>query len=334
MKKEIQEFWSLIEKSEKILLINHIRMDGDAWGSLGGLMIVLKNMWKVVRAINDDNVPNIISFLGNTDFIEPDLDVKNYDPDIIISLDASDTGRLWKSYETWKNTFDEKIFIVIDHHISNPWFGNINIIDAEASSVCEMMADIIQELKLDTYMTPEAATFLYMWLQTDSNMYFNTNTRPGTLRAWAYLMEQWADFRLPISELYKKRTKSMIQVWQHAFQYLTYHYDDTVCWCVLSRAGLESLWLKESQISECFKGLISEILINIDGINIAYLLYPLDDGENKISMRSKAWYNVAEICETFHWGGHKQAAGFQSTNTVEEIEIDLLKKIKTSIEAK
>lgn len=72
---------------------------------------------------------------------------------------------------------------MIDHHISNPLFGDINIVDPKASSTCELMVHIIKILKLEAYMSPEAATFFYTGLQTDSNMYFNVNTRPETLEA-------------------------------------------------------------------------------------------------------------------------------------------------------
>jgi len=306
-------------------------MDWDAWGSLGGLALVLRYMWKDVHGINDENVPGIFNFLWNSEIIDPNLDVWEFDPDIIISLDASDEARLWESYIKWKDIFDEKTLIVIDHHVSNPWFGDINIIDPEASSVCEMLTHIITDLELQKYVSPEAATFLYTGLQTDSNMYFNTNTRPSTLRAGATLMELWADFRLPVSELYKKRTANQMRVWQYALSHICYRYNGKVCSVVLDRNWLNSLWLEESELSGCFKWFISEILINISGVKIAYLLYPLSTGINKISTRSQEWYNVAEICETFGWGWHKQAAWFESNDKVDVIEELLKKEIQKQI---
>lgn len=94
MEKQIEKLGKLIKKSKRILLINHIRMDGDAWGSLGGLALILKNMKKDVKAINDCPVPNSLAFTGHAQIIEPDLDVRAYNPDLIIALDSSDTDRL------------------------------------------------------------------------------------------------------------------------------------------------------------------------------------------------------------------------------------------------
>ena len=115
--------------------------------------------------------------------------MKAFNPDLIIALDSSDTERLGISYTTWQEVFAEKHLVVIDHHVSNPRYGNTNIIDPDASSVCEILTIIIEYLELHEYVSADAATLLYTGLQTDSNMYFNTNTRPSTLRAGALLME-------------------------------------------------------------------------------------------------------------------------------------------------
>lgn len=303
-------------------------MDGDAWWSLGGLALILKNMKKDVRAINDTPVPDMLSFTWHTEIIEPDLDVKAFNPDLIIALDSSDTQRLWESYVKWQDVFEQKHVVVIDHHVSNPRYGNTNIIDPNASSVCEMMSIIIEQLELYESVSPDAATLLYTWLQTDSNMYFNTNTRSSTLRAWALLIDLWANFRLPIAELYKKRSKNQMRVWQYALSKITYTHKEQICWCFLDRAWLDKLWIPESEIAWCFKWFISEILVNIAWVKVAYLIYPLESWMSKVSTRSQSWYDVASICETFGWWGHVQAAGFESEDASDLIEKQLLSKIE------
>lgn len=306
-------------------------MDGDAWGSLWGLYLILKNMKKDVRAINDDTVPSTFSFLWNQNIIEPELDVAAFAPELIISLDASDVGRLGESYIQWQSTFENTHFVVIDHHISNPLFGDTNIVDAKSGSTCEIIVKIIQELWLEQYTTPEVATFLYTGIQTDSNMYFNTNTRPESLRAGAFLIEQGADFRLPISELYKKRTKNQLLVWKSAFENLEFFENESICMCCMSDKVLQELSIPRDELGNYFKWFISEILINIEGVKIAVLVYPLEKWWNKVSMRSQAEYNVAEICERFGGGGHTQAAGFESLESMEEVRDILIREIKKSI---
>jgi bifunctional oligoribonuclease and PAP phosphatase NrnA len=328
MHHEIQKFWELLKSSEKILLINHIRMDGDAWGSLAGLALILKSMKKDVRAINDSHVPPALTFLGNTDLIGVTLDIADFDPDIIISLDASDTQRLWESYTRWQTIFDNTPLVVLDHHISNPSFGTINIIDTDASSTCELLYEVLEDLHMLPHITPEIATFLYLGIQTDTNMYFNSDVRPKTLEIWAKLLALWADFRKVISEMFQKKSFIQLKLWEILLRNLTQDYDRKLSYSVLSREDIRSIGIAREEIGWHLKWAINELLINIEWTQIAFLIYPLDASENKVSMRAQPGYNVAAICETFWGGGHILAAGFQSYESEEVITQKLLEKIK------
>lgn len=92
-----------------------------------------------------------------------------------------------------------------------------------------MVTVIIEQLELYEYVSTDAATLLYTGLQTDSNMYFNSNTRSSTLRAGALLIDLGADFRLPISKLYKNRTANQMKLWQYALSQISYYRDGKIC---------------------------------------------------------------------------------------------------------
>ena len=134
MQQDIQKLWTLIESADRILLINHIRMDPDAFWSIAAFHEILKAHWKNVKATNDDKAPESFSFLWKNNIIEPSMDIRSYDPDLIISFDAGGLSQLWNSYINYKDVFNEKDFVVLDHHITNPGFGKINIIDVQSSS--------------------------------------------------------------------------------------------------------------------------------------------------------------------------------------------------------
>lgn len=302
-------------------------MDGDAWGSLGWLALILRNMWKEVQAINDDPVPEFLNFLGHNHFVNPELDVENFAPDLIISLDAAGTDRLWKSYENWKYIFDETPFVVIDHHISNPGFGNVNIIDPEASSVCEILTHLLAELWLQKNITSDAATFFYTGLQTDTNMYATSNTTANTLKAWALLIELWANFRLPIEKCFRQKSLEQIQAQQIAYKNLEISQCWKISYSIITQENIKNSSLDISKLSEYLKWFINETLINIEWVKVAFLLYPLENGEIKWSMRSQDGYDVNTICQKFWGWGHIQAAGFQSSDSSEKIVDKLLEEI-------
>ncbi|MCH8518511.1 bifunctional oligoribonuclease/PAP phosphatase NrnA [Candidatus Gracilibacteria bacterium] len=328
MRQEIQKLSEILKSSQKILLINHIRMDGDAWGSLAALGLILRKIGKEVKAINDCEVPPSLTFLGHTELIEPELDIKKYDPDIIISLDASDTSRLGKIYETWKDVFQKKPLGVIDHHISNPGFGDINIIDSNVSSTCELLVQVLEELGLTEYIDSEIATFLYLGLQTDTNMYYNSNVTSQTLMAGARLIEYGADYRCIITEMFQKKSFKQLKLWEILIANMKQERYGAINYSSLTKYDIAKLDIVKADIGSHLKGAINELLINIEGTQIAFLIYPISLEENKVSMRCQEGYDVASICESFGGGGHTQAAGFQSTKNQDTIIEELLIKIK------
>lgn len=301
-------------------------MDGDAWGSLGWLYLVLKWLGKEVICINDGKVPDGLNFLGYSDIITPEIDVESFDPDICISLDAAGADRLWESYTKWKHVFDQKPFIVIDHHISNTGFGDINIIDVKASSVCELLTNMLVHENIECYISPEAATFFYTGIQTDTNMYATSNTTKKTLQAGAKLIELWADFRLPIQKCFREKTPEQIDAWKLAYANTTLTDNKNISYCVISQEDAKEFGIPLEKLSEYLKGFINETLINIQWVKVAFLLYPLINGETKWSMRSVDTYDVNTICQKFWGGGHTQAAGFQKQEDIHKIKQQLLKE--------
>lgn len=306
-------------------------MDGDAWGSLWALAGILKNMWKNVVAINDCPVPPGLDSFWDTQIISPDLDVKAFNPDIIISLDASNTSRLGKIYETWEDIFIEKPFIVIDHHNSNPYFWDINIIDVNTTSSCQLLTQVLFDLHLDSYIDSEIATLLYLGLQTDTNMYFNNDVTSETLMVGARLIEKGADFRKVIYEMFQKKSFMQMKLWKYLLENLRQESNGQISYSFISKDNIRELWIAREEIGWYLKGAINELLINIEWTQIAFLIYPLNAKENKVSMRALPWNNVAAICELFSGGWHILASGFQSFESKEDIINTLLKKIQDTL---
>ena len=327
MKQQIQKFLKTIEWSQKILLINHIRMDGDAWWSLCALALILKKLWKHVEAINDCNVPPSFWFLWHTDIINPDIDIKQFAPDCIIALDTSCISRLGESYKKWQIIFTDTPLIVIDHHISNPSFWDINIIDSKSSSTCELLTNIIQTLWFEYLIDEEIATFLYLGIQTDTIMYYNSNTTSKTLKIWSWLVWKWANYHTIIYEMFQKKSFKQLKLWGILIENMQQDISKNINYSSISPYEIGRLNIKHEEIWWYLKWAISELMINIEETKISFLIYPISLEENKVSMRSQTWYDVASICESFWWGWHTQAAWFQTKESTEVVTEKLLRKI-------
>lgn len=300
-------------------------MDGDALGSLGALYLILKKMGKDVRATNDESIPESFYFLGNTEIIDKDLEAEVFNPDIIISLDAASKDQLWISYKEGISIFDTVPFIVIDHHITNKWFWTLNIIDPVASSTCELLYSICCTLWFKIFFDSEIATYLLMWINTDTNIYYNTNTTYETFLAAAELFKLWGDQRLITNQLFKKKWFAKSKLWWEALIRSKSFENGQIVGSSITKAMFE----KTETNSEQTSGLLNEFYANIEWAKVAYLLYETPDNTIKWSLRGfTPEYNVSQVAQHFWGGWHIQAAGFTSEGTIEEVEKKLIDNIK------
>lgn len=318
--KNLENFKNLIENSEKILLINHIKMDVDAFWSLWAFYLILEKIWKKIKAINDFETPKEFSFLLEKRIIEPELDIKNFNPDLIISLDAGSTNQLWEIFLKNKEIFDEKNFVVIDHHQTNPWFWKLNIIFPEYSSTCELIYDICKYFWYLKYFDEKISTLLIAGIYTDTNIYYNQNTTPNTHRVSAELMELWANFRSPIYNFFQKISFPRLKLFWTA---------------ISSLKQTKNLIYGKLKISDFEKNncdledtaWIVNRLSNIEENEAVCMIYETKTWV-KVSFRSKN-FDIWSFCATFEGGGwHKYAAWFRMEVSLEEAEKIILEKFE------
>ncbi len=340
MLKEIKQLWELINSSKRILLINHVRMDMDAFGSLSALYELLSILWKEMKGINDKLPMDSFSFLWHKNIIEPDLDVKKFNPELIISLDTASVDRLWVSYSNNVDVFNKTNFVVIDHHKTNLWFWKLNIINPNASSTSEMVFEIIAELGYEKYITPKIATSILSWIYTDTNIFYNSNTASSTYLVASKLLEYWADFRKPYFELYKKKTLSQSRLWWEILvNHMKISKNWKLIWAMIPETVFEKVWAHEREL----EWLISEFFANIEWVEVAFISHEIQDElfwkdkrecpgvENKIiktSFRSTPNYDVSVIAWKFWWWWHYQASWCASQKWIDKVEIDILEAIK------
>lgn len=327
MKEQILKLNNLIKESNKILLINHIRMDMDAFWSLSAFYQVLTQLDKNVKAINDEIVSEHHNIAWYKDIINPDLNIEEFNPDLIISFDAASEEQLWNSYKNNIEIFKSSNFVVIDHHKTNPGFWKINIIDPNYSSTCELVFDILNELDYIKFLNKNAATSLLSWIYTDTNVFYNSNTTSNTHYVSWKLIDLWADFRKPYYEFYKKKTFSWAKLW---WEVLANHMKISNNWKLVWALIKKDIFKKTDSNERQLTWLISEFFANIEWVEIAFISHEIDNDLVKTSFRSTPEYDVSEIANHFWWGWHKQAAWFSSVKELYEIEKDILDYINNN----
>ncbi len=321
-KEKIQKFSEIIKNSKNILLINHIRMDGDAFWALGWLYFILKKLGKNVKATNDSKAPESFSFLWANEIIETNLNFEKENFDTIISLDAASIFQLWETYKNNEDYFKKANFVVIDHHMTNPLFWDLNLVDASYASTCEIVFEIAKELNWTKYIEKKEATLIITWIYTDTNIYYNQSTSSRTLRIWADLMDLWADFRAPIFEFFKKESFKKLKLLSKIYTNLTSIYNWKIVYSLVSKDDFSN-----SNTSLEDTSWIINKLSNIEWAEVIFLVYETDFWV-KASFRSKD-YNVWSLAASFENGWwHKNAAWFSWDFSLEEAKENILEKLK------
>ena len=152
-----------IEESNSIVILTHEHPDGDAIGSSLAFMHGLKKIGKNVDVIIPD-VNQMYSILPGFEDIKESCE-EGYNYDLCIALDSSDLERLHVLKDVFRNA---KHTIVIDHHITNQNFGDVNYVNAVASSTCQNLLVILAYM--DIAISKDIAACVYAGILTDTGL--------------------------------------------------------------------------------------------------------------------------------------------------------------------
>jgi len=326
----ISLLWEKIKSAKNIILINHIRMDPDAFWSLTAFYQILKKLDKNIVVLNDETPPDNFKFIFKEKIFQSEIPLLTKEGlgevfDLIISFDAASIDQLWNCYLNNKEIFEKTDFFVIDHHLSNPAFGQYNIIKTDYSSTCEIVYEIIECLDFLQYIDEKIATCIFSGIITDTNIFYNQNTTPNTHRIAGELMKHWADFRAPIFEFYQKKKFKATKLWWEILSKIKQvkTKKKTFTYGIVTLEMFEKTNTNDNDIA----GLTNEFLANISGSDVWFLLYPLKNWKNKASFRSKE-IDVSAICQKFWWWWHKLAAGLSVDMDIYELEEKIIEELK------
>lgn len=307
----------MINVANNIAIFTHISPDCDAIGSCMALQKGLTHMGKNVTCFaKDELTKNQLLIFDNPKFSKGDCDFSKFD--LCISVDASSFGLLGDYAEGFKN---HKNTIVFDHHQSNKMFATEHYVSSGFSSCCEIVMHFLCFLKVE--ITKDMASMLYSGVSADTNSFINSNVTYQTFANATKLVRLGANVN-KVNELqYKNRTR--IEVLCKKFLWTNLKFKNDIAFCSVSFEDLKSMNAKKSDCDT-----FSNDLLGIDGVNYSFALIEENKGEIKLSMRSKAGYDVQKIAFQLGGGGHICASGAKIYNKTlsqaEEIVLSLIEK--------
>ena len=233
---------------------------------------------------------------------------RGIDPQLVFFFDS---GNLERSGSAVRQIAAHATIINVDHHPSNTRFGDINVIEPEASAVGEMVIEMLDHFGFP--ITPTIATNLYVALLTDTGGFRHENTTPRALEEAARLARLGADPGHIATQVYKMRPETTLKLSGLALATMRVEMDGRLAWAKVSRR-----MLKEANAVMAESEGIIDTLNSIAGLELAILFKEVSDGLTKISVRSRGGVDAAALCATFGGGGHIRAAGAEIERSMDD----------------
>jgi bifunctional oligoribonuclease and PAP phosphatase NrnA len=300
----VQAALDLIVPAQRIALLAHHNPDGDCIGSALGMAYILQDIGKTCVPACADPPPGNLAFLPGIETLAQDLGDEAFD--LVIALDAGEFYRFGQLYEQHRDFLAGARILNIDHHLNSGGCGQVNLIDANAAATAEMIVLFQQQAGLP--LPREAALCLLTGLITDTNSFQFTNTTPRCLEVAAELLRHGAIPETVVQPIYREGTLALAR-----FQAAIINQASTSCGGRLIWSWANDETLVKTAATPNLDDNTSGMLRDIVGVQIAVVFksYGTPD-TTRMSMRSAAPYNAAEICKRLsngEGGGHARAAG-------------------------
>ena len=288
-----------------VVLSGHVQPDADALGSTLALAEGLQRRGaRVVATFPEPFVlPQSLGWLpGAERLVHPDT--LPVDVDLFVSLDAASPGRLGALAGLLETAGRS---IVVDHHASNPGFGEVRVVDPHAAATVVLVAELLQGLGVD--LDEQLATCLYAGLSADTGSFRFGNTAPGTHELAARLLRTGIDHAAISQRLFDTAPFG----WLGLLSAVTGRavLDPAV------GAGLVLTWSTATEARahglapDQLEALVDVVRATAEA-DVAAVLKGADDGSWVVSMRSRGATDVAQVAMRLGGGGHRAAAGYSS----------------------
>lgn len=314
----LDRFYACLEPHRRILLTTHENPDADGIGAMLALAQYLHTLGKETRIVLTPALPVFLAFL------DPERRLETFQPsqaptelaswpDAWVLVDASEPRRLGEMQGAF--TASKAAKICLDHHLEAERQGfDMRFTDPNASASAELVFDFVKT-RMARPLPPGMVTALYAGLADDTGNFRFSNATPKAHRIAASLIEDGADPAGIYQQLYHQNRPEKLRLFGKAYESL----------CLLGNGRYGRLSLRQGDLMSCgavhddMEGLVNEPL-RLRGVEVAALLYEMDDGRIKASLRSRGEIDVNAVCRMFGGGGHRLASGAKLDGPLEQVQ--------------
>lgn len=296
----IERLAEWLKAQDDVVLLGHISPDGDATGSNLAVWHALRALGRRAVVCLPGGVPKLYANLPGAASALDTADELPFAPKAALSIDVSEHARLGEAGMRIYDACPRRA--MLDHHATNPGFGELYALDGDAAAAGELAVALIEAMGLR--LTLEMAECLFVAISTDCGNFNYSNTRPETFRAAAKCVEAGLDVAPVTARLYRTRSLGRTRLLGLVLAGLEISPDGRMAWARLT----EDMLRDSGALREENEGIVN-YLLEIDGVRFAALAEQRGE-QTKFSLRSKTGLDVArEIAVPLGGGGHARAAG-------------------------
>lgn len=313
----ISDIIKALHEGESFLITAHVRLDGDALGSELAVYLMLRDMGKKAVVYNQDRTPERYQFLPAAHHITHTLsNIEQYDTCIV--LDCSDLSRVGEEAE---NIQKIKKLINIDHHVSNNGFCPLKMLDARASSTGELVFRLMREMRIK--MTRDICTNLYAAIITDTGNFRYSTTTKETFAAAGVLVGEGVNPQRVSESIYESDSPARLKLLARALSTLSLDLENKVGSMVVTQKDL----MEAGAAWEHTEGFV-DIPRTVRGIEVSVLYTQRGEDNFKLSLRSKAKFDVEKVARKFGGGGHIHASSCWMKGDIETIKSQIIQAVR------
>jgi len=310
----VAETAELLRSFDNVLILTHVRPDGDTVGCAAALCAALRGLGKTAYLLPNSGLTD-----STRPYAAPYEAPEGFVPEKVVSTDIATVGLFPENAKPYIGRVD----LAIDHHPSFEQFGKANIIRSEAAACGELMYDILCQFGP---ITPELALPLYVAIATDCGCFAYGNTTPRTHAVAAALMNTGIDYRTVNKVFFRTKTRKRMQLEGAMLDTMEFFDAGRTVLLYVPISLMERVEATESDAED-----LSSLGGQIEGVDCAVTMRELRPDVWKLSVRTTPRINATDVCALLGGGGHAAAAGCTIEAPLEEARRLTLEAIQKNV---
>ena len=304
----VRETADFLRTLDNVLILTHVRPDGDTVGCAAALCRALRALGKTAYMLPNPDITETYE-----PYAAPCWVPEDFVPAAVVSVDIAALNLLPDNALPYKGN----ICLAIDHHGSQEFFAARTCLDADAAACGEVMYEIVRTL---TEVTPDIALALYVAVSTDTGCFVYANTTARTHRIAAELMELGIDVGPVNKALFRTKSPVRLAMESRMVSAMELYDNGRVVVMAIPLSLCRELHAAESDVEE-----LSSLAALVQGTDCGITLRELKPGKVKLSLRTGPRVDASAVCRVLGGGGHKGAAGATVEGTMDDAKAAILR---------